>query len=152
MAYPSTFEANTLEENKKRIDQLTTETQPLWGKMNVAQMLAHLNVTYRISRGDLKVEVKPITRFFLKTFVKKSVVGEKPYPKNGQTAPYFLMTEEKDFNLEKEYLLESMKWVFEKGSDFFDGRPTGSFGKLTSKEWSNMFQKHLDHHLKQFGV
>jgi len=152
MAYPSTFEATTLEENKKRIDQLTTETQPLWGKMNVAQMLAHLNVTYRISRGDLKVEVKPITRFFLKTFVKKSVVGEKPYPKNGQTAPYFLMTEEKDFNLEKEYLLESMKWVFEKGSDFFDGRPTGSFGKLTAKEWSNMFQKHLDHHLKQFGV
>jgi len=25
-------------------------------------------------------------------------------------------------------------------------------GKLTAVEWSNMLYKHLDHHLRQFGV
>ncbi|MCJ8164098.1 hypothetical protein MKJ04_04535 [Pontibacter sp. E15-1] len=27
-----------------------------------------------------------------------------------------------------------------------------SFGRLSSQEWNNMFYKHLDHHLSQFGV
>ena len=27
-----------------------------------------------------------------------------------------------------------------------------TLGKLKSQEWNNMFYKHLDHHLTQFGV
>lgn len=152
MAYPNIFEATTLEENKNRIDQLTINSKPLWGTMNVAQMLAHVNVTYRLAKGELTVKVNPLLRFFLKTFIKKFVVGDKPYAKNGKTAPYFLIVDEKDFEKEKQYLLEAMKWAFEKGESHFENKPTGSFGKLTHKEWSNMFQKHLNHHLKQFGV
>ena len=34
----------------------------------------------------------------------------------------------------------------------FDNRESHSFGKLSKTEWSNMFYKHLDHHLTQFGV
>ncbi|MDO3693949.1 DUF1569 domain-containing protein [Wenyingzhuangia sp. chi5] len=152
MSYPSIFEADTLVQNKARLDLLSKEKQPLWGKMNVAQMIAHLNVSYDVSQGKTKVNINPVMRFFLKTFVKKAVVGDRPYAKNGRTAPYFLMVDEKDFENEKKRLLANMQWVFEKGETYFEGRPTGSFGKLTSKEWSNLFQKHLDHHFKQFGV
>lgn len=152
MVYPSVFEAATLEENKKRLDKLTSQSQPLWGKMNVAQMLAHLNVTYDINRGKKEVKINAVMRFFFKLFLKKAVVGDKPYKKNGGTAPYFLITDERVFEEEKKNLLENMKWVFEKGETYYDGRATGSFGVLTVKEWSNLFQKHLDHHFKQFGV
>ncbi|MGY5355356.1 DUF1569 domain-containing protein [Wenyingzhuangia sp. IMCC45467] len=152
MSYPFIFEADTLAKNKARLDLLTNHTQPLWGKMNVAQMLAHLSVSYDVAQGRTKVKINPVMRFVLKTFIKKGVVGDKPYPKNGRTAPYFLVVDERDFEVEKKKLLANMKWVFEKGETYFEGRPTESFGKLTAKEWSNLFQKHLDHHFKQFGV
>ncbi len=38
------------------------------------------------------------------------------------------------------------------GENHFDGKESHSFGALNSKEWNNMFVKHLEHHLKQFGV
>jgi len=150
--YPSIFDASTLEENKNRIDKLTVTSQPKWGKMNVAQMLAHLNVAYDYSQGKKKAKINPILKFILKTFIKKSVVGNKPYTKNGKTPSYFLITEEKEFDKEKAALLVNMKWVFEKGEAYFQDRPTASFGKLKAQEWSNLYQKHLDHHLTQFGV
>ncbi len=37
--------------------------------------------------------------------MKKSVVGEKPYPKNGRTAPQFLITNEREFEKEKKQLI-----------------------------------------------
>ncbi len=152
MSYLNTFDTSTLEKNKERLALLTTATQPKWGKMNAAQMLAHLNVSYLVSRGELKVKVNPIVRFLLKTFVKNTVVGNKPYAKNGKTASYFLIVDQRDFEAEKKKLIDNMQWVLDKGSVYFENRATGSFGKLTAQEWSVMFQKHIDHHFKQFGI
>ena len=36
------------------------------------------------------------------------------------------------------------------GENYFEGKESNSFGKLTASEWNNMFYKHLDHHLSQF--
>ena len=36
--------------------------------------------------------------------------------------------------------------------DYFDGKESHSFGPLNKTEWNNMFYKHADHHLTQFGV
>lgn len=152
MSYLNIFEKETININKARLEVLTKDAQPLWGTMNVAQMLSHLNKSYDLAQGKLKVNVSPVMRFFLKTFIKKSVVGNKPYARNSRTAPYFLVTDEKDFETEKKKLIENMEWVYNKGATYFEGRETGSFGKLTAKEWSNLFQKHLDHHLNQFAV
>ena len=38
------------------------------------------------------------------------------------------------------------------GENHFDGKESHSFGPLTKTEWNNMFYKHLDHHLAQFGA
>ncbi|MDO6736776.1 DUF1569 domain-containing protein [Wenyingzhuangia sp. 2_MG-2023] len=152
MSYPSIFKVATLAENKKRLDKLTPESKPLWGKMSSAQMLAHLNLTYDTSRGKVRIELHPFMHVFLKTFLKKTLVGDKPYPKNAKTNPYYMVQEHKDFEEEKSLLLQNMQWVFEKGESYFEGRLTVSFGNLTAKEWSNLFQKHLDHHFNQFGV
>jgi len=88
----------------------------------------------------------------LKLFVKKIVVGEKPYPKNGRTAPEFLITSEKEFEKEKNRIIKYLKKTQELGEVHFDNKASHSFGKLTKTEWNNMFYKHLDHHLTQFGV
>lgn len=137
-----------------RINKLTPQTQPQWGKMNVAQMLAHCNVAYDMSLTDQYASTKPgaLKRFMLKTFVKNAVVGPKPYPKNGRTAPDFLITDERDFETEKKKLVDSINQAQNLGGTHFNGKDSHSFGPLTEKEWNTLFSKHLDHHLTQFGV
>ena len=135
-----------------RIDSLAPSTQAVWGKMNVGQMLAHCNVTYEMVYTDKHTKPKGILKFMLKIFVKSKVVGEGAYSKNGRTAPQFLIDDEKDFEAEKTRLINYVKKTQELGATHFDNKESHSFGKLTKEEWNNMFYKHLDHHLGQFGV
>jgi hypothetical protein len=90
--------------------------------------------------------------FVLRTFLKKLVTNEVPYKKNSQTAPQFIIKDEKDFEREKNRLIQYIQKVQELGENHFDGKYYYSFGNMTKTEWNNMFYKHLDHHLKQFGV
>jgi len=131
---------------------LTNKTQPKWGKMNVSQMLAHCCVAYDMSFTDKYPRPSAIGRLMLKLFVKNAVVGPKPYPKNGRTAPVFIISDERDFETEKSLLLENIQKTHDLGSAYFEGKESNSFGPLTAKQWNVMFSKHLDHHLTQFGV
>lgn len=152
MAIPNIFKQETIDSLLSRIEKLTPQTQPLWGTMDVAKMLAHVNVTYDLNEGRIESKTPFIMKLILKAFVKPVVVGEKSYPKNSRTAPVFLITSEKDFENEKAKLIANIKAVQAKGEAHFEGRESSSFGKLTSKEWNNLFYKHLDHHFSQFGV
>ncbi|WP_370478062.1 DUF1569 domain-containing protein [Tamlana flava] len=135
-----------------RINKLKLDTQPMWGKMSVDQMLAHCNVSYEMVFEDKHPKPNKFTKFLLKSFVKNTVVGDKPYKKNSRTAPQFLVTDTKNFVEEKTRLTDYLIKTQSLGADYFDGMESHSFGKLTKEEWSNMFYKHLDHHLNQFGV
>ncbi|WP_075343610.1 DUF1569 domain-containing protein [Tenacibaculum agarivorans] len=135
-----------------RINNLTTETQPSWGKMNVGQMMAHCSVSYETVFTDKHPKPNAVAKFFIKLFVKNQVVSEKPYPKNGRTAPYFLVTDERNFENEKNQLISYIQKTQELGEAHFDGKESHSFGKLNKEEWNNLFYKHINHHLNQFGV
>lgn len=152
MAFPSIFEKSTTEECLSRLGKLTYESKPLWGKMNVAQMLAHVNVAYDICYEKVESENSGAAKFLLKLFVKKTVVGEKPYKKNSRTAPIFQVVDERDFETEKLKLIENITHTEELGKEHFERKESSSFGSLSSREWSNQFYKHMDHHFKQFGV
>jgi hypothetical protein len=136
-----------------RINQLKPIDKPVWGKMSADQMLAHCNVSYALT-FETESFNKPnaFKKFLLKFFVKNFVVGDKPYPKNGRTAPEFTIAGQKDFEKEKAKLIENIEKAQKLGMDYFEGKDNFSFGKMTGKEWSTMFYKHLDHHLSQFGV
>ncbi len=137
----------------ERINKLKPDNLPLWGRMNVGQMLAHCNVSYEFVYEPQKHKpVGGLAKFILKTFVKPKVVGEKSYPKNSPTSPQFLVKDDKDFELEKKRLIGFIQKTQQLGADAFDGKASFSFGKLTAQEWNNMFAKHLNHHLEQFGV
>ena len=152
MPYPSIFEPIVTQRLVERVEQLTPGTEPGWGKMNVGQMLAHVNVAYDMAYGVTPVKNNFLVRLMLKTFVKKAVVGPKPYPKNGRTAPVFLITDERDFGREQSKLLAYLRRVQTEGEAAHEGKQNPSFGVLTAEEWSVLYYKHLDHHLTQFGV
>jgi hypothetical protein len=147
------FENSVAQEVVSRINKLDTQSKPQWGKMNVAQMLAHCNVTYEMVYEPEKHK-KPnvFLKFILKTFVKKVVTNEVAYEQNNKTAPQFIITDLRDFEKEKSRLVEYINRTQQLGESHFEGKESHSFGVLSRSEWNNMFYKHLDHHLKQFGA
>lgn len=146
------FDFAIVKELEQRISNLAPSTPPLWGKMNASQMLAHVNVAYEMTYESIHPRPNALMRFVLKTFLKKSVVGPKPYPKNSPTAPQFIIKDEKNFEVEKKRLLEYLNRTAELGESHFEGKENLSFGKMSATEWNGLFYKHLDHHLTQFGV
>lgn len=135
-----------------RINKLTPSTKAVWGSMSVAQMLAHCNVSYETVYENKHPAPNAFLKFFLKTMVKNSVTNETPYKRNGQTAPSFIIKDERNFEAEKTRLIAYVKKTCDLGAQHFDGKESISFGVMNKTEWNNLFYKHLDHHLSQFGV
>ncbi|GAA4458490.1 DUF1569 domain-containing protein [Rurimicrobium arvi] len=153
MALPQVFSREVTDELVARIGKLSPESRALWGKMNVSQMLAHCNVTYEmVYEPERHRKPGGIMKWMLRKMVKPKVVGEQPYKQNNPTAPQFIISDQREFSNEKQRLESYLHKTQELGASWFDGRESHSFGALNATEWNNMFYKHLDHHLKQFGV
>jgi Protein of unknown function (DUF1569) len=148
----SVFNLTDVNELIERINVLTPTTERKWGKMDVAQMLAHCNVTYEMIYTDKHPKPNFLVKAILKLFVKNAVVTEKPYAKEGSTAPQFVMNDPKNFDDERQRLVAYIRQTQQLGAEHFDGKDSHSFGALNKTEWNNMLYKHLDHHLTQFGV
>lgn len=135
----------------ERIGKLQAGATRQWGKMNAAQMCAHCVAALEVGAGDVALEHSFIGKV-LGRFVKGSLLGEKPFPKNSPTDPSFVVSDPRDFAKEKERLAAIVKRFGEAGASAADGRMHSFFGRLTGKEWGILMHKHLDHHLRQFGA
>lgn len=147
------FDAKDAQEYINRINNLTPETQRKWGKMSVDQVLAHLNVAYDLTFTPEKFP-KPnfIAKFLLSRFVKSKITNEIPYKQSLPTSPAFIIADERNFEEEKAKLIGNIQRVQQLGREAFEGKENINFGKMTAQGWNNMFAKHLNHHLEQFGV
>ena len=147
------FDAKDAQEYINRINNLTPETQRKWGKMSVDQVLAHLNVAYDLTFTPEKFP-KPsfIAKFLLSKFVKPKITNEIPYKQSLPTSPVFIIADERNFEEEKAKLIGNIQRVQQLGKEAFEGKENINFGKMTAQDWNNMFAKHLNHHLEQFGV
>ena len=150
MPLPSIYDASVSASLCKRIDALTRQSMRLWGKMTVSQMLKHLTVPY----NDLleNTSSKSPLRILGILFMKSTLTNEKPFIKNAPTAKNFIIHGEPDFEFSKNDLKSKMLNIHNRGNGFFEGKEHPLLGKLTAVQWSNMLYKHLDHHLRQFGV
>lgn len=147
------FDAKDAQEYINRINNLTPETPRKWGKMSVDQVLAHLNVAYDLTFTPEKFP-KPsfIAKFLLSRFVKPKITNEIPYKPSLPTSPAFIIANERNFEEEKAKLIGNIQRVQQLGKEAFEGKENINFGKMTAQCWNNMFAKHLNHHLEQFGV
>ena len=148
----SLFEAARVEEIKKRMAQLRPDSERLWGKMNPAQALAHCSAAIGMAVGETRPPRILIGRL-LGPLAKKSVIviGE-PMRRNSMTDKSVLVTDERDFEVEKQRLRESIDRFAAGGPEICTKHPHFFFGTLTPVEWAALMYQHLDHHLRQFGV
>lgn len=145
----SFFEDGVYNEISTRLDNLNKNTQAQWGKMNAGQMLHHCQMPLNIILEKDDYGVKP--NWLINLLFKKSMFNDKLWRKNMPTAPDFKITDDKDFNTEKERitsLIDELNSIKNRE----EWQPHPAFGKLTKDQWGKMQYKHLDHHLRQFGL
>lgn len=132
-----------------RIETLTPGSERRWGKMDVAQMLAHLQMPMGVAIGSHTLNANPLLKLIMPLF-KKALYDEKPWKPGLPTDKTFIKTGLAfDFETEKKKLLEMIAGFIEENMRN-DKHPL--FGRLTKEQWSRATWKHLDHHLKQFGA
>ncbi len=143
------FNITDFEEVLIRIAKLNPNSQGLWGKMTLNEMLCHAADQLRLALGEKTSTTQPT--FFNKTVVKW-IVFNFNFPKNAMTLKELDKNQEgtqvESFQKDKDALLQLIHQVLKANS--FTIHPF--FGELTKEEWGILVYKHLDHHLKQFGV
>jgi len=149
MEIKNLFDSTVKQDMIQRINKLTPGSKALWGKMNVSQMLAHVQMPIGIAFGTHQPKGSFLLRLIGPLF-KKGLWNETPYKQGLPTDPTFIMTgNDKDFEKEKQELLNMID-RFNEMNIASENHPV--FGKLTKENWSKATWKHLDHHLRQFGV
>ena len=78
------FEKEAMDEVIGRIDSLRPAAQRQWGKMDVAQMLAHCSGVLDMASGKLNPPRILIGRI-IGSFVKPIYTNEKPFSQNSPT-------------------------------------------------------------------
>lgn len=145
------FQPDAVDELIVRIDRLQPATQHLWGKMDVAQMMAHCSTTLDMASGRLVLPRLWIGRL-LGPFVRPIFTNEKPLSRNSPTDKKLVVSDQRDFTREHEQLKLRIREFQQGGEEQCTKHPHPFFRTLTPREWSTGMYKHLDHHLRQFGV
>ncbi|MDQ0656975.1 DUF1569 domain-containing protein [Paenibacillus sp. W2I17] len=147
----SIFDTINAAEITERMDQLSENSIPEWGTMQVSQMLAHCSAFHDIPLGNA-FPPRGLLGRLIGRFAKPMFYNDKPLPHNMSTIPTIIIDDQRQFMAEKEKLEQQIN-IFQQGaSEKLSRHPHPFFGKLTAEQWGKGIYKHLDHHLKQFGV
>ena len=147
----SIFDAADRARLLERLAALRPEGQRLWGKMDPAQMLAHCAVAIELPLGNPARRQLLIGKLF-SPLVRRKYLGDAPFPKSSPTDPAFLVADPRNFESERARLVSVLARFVERGPEAASGTVHTFFGRMSGAEWGRLIYKHLDHHLRQFGV
>ena len=146
------FEATTADEVKARTGRLRQDSERQWGKMNAAQAAAHLAASMEMAVGDRLPQQMLLGRV-IGGFVKPMVLGnDDPMRRNSPTMPGLVVSDERNLETERARLCALIDRFTAGGPQGCTTHPHSFFGRLNPQEWAILMYKHLDHHLRQFGV
>jgi hypothetical protein len=146
------FETGRVEEVKGRIAQLRPDSERQWGTMNPGQALEHCSRGIETALGD-KTPPRVLVGRLLGWIVKPKVMGnDEPLRRNSPTMKELVVRDERDLGTERMRLYALIDRFAAAGPAGCTTHPHAFFGRLTPEEWAILTYKHLDHHLRQFGV
>jgi hypothetical protein len=136
----------------ERLNKLNGNEERLWGKMTVNQMMSHL-----VQAGEMPFghELENHSNFMSRNFIKPLVLYILPMPKEVKTAPE--MNQQENGRKPLEFTEDKLKVIDLTNkigtlTETVECREHPFFGPMNAKEWGIIVHKHVDHHLKQFGV
>ncbi|MEO7217425.1 MAG: DUF1569 domain-containing protein [Gemmatimonadaceae bacterium] len=146
------LDAATGEEVKRRTLFLREETTPLWGKMNAGQAMAHCATGMEMAVGDVHFPQKMMGKLLGRIIKPMALGDDAPMRRNSPTADGMIINDERDLIEERERVCVLVDRFVKGGRAGCSKYPHPFFGKLTPDEWAILMYKHIDHHLRQFGV
>src|SRR5215467_15047057 len=99
------YEKEIVDEVLSRIDKLQPGAQRQWGKMDVAQMMAHCSGALDMASGKLNLPRIFLGRV-LGPLIKPIYTNEKPFAKNNPTDKKLVVSDSRDFAREQVQLKE----------------------------------------------
>lgn len=148
----SLFDPATATEIKTRIARLRPASERQWGRMNAAQAMAHCATTMEWAVGDSFAPRMFVGRIVGPLVKSKVLKDDAPMRRNAPTAKSLVVANERDLASERQRLSTLIDRFSEGGPQGCTKHAHTFFGYLTPDEWARLMYKHLDHHLRQFGV
>ena len=149
------FHPILVEETKQRILRLRPESERQWGSMTVAQTLAHCTAGIKMAMGVIQAKRAPFPATLLGPLIKPLVFrDDKPMRRNSPSSPELLSADPTKCELERErsVLIAAIDSFANQGAACCTGHRHPFFGPLKPEQWAILMYKHVDHHLRQFGV
>ena len=147
---PSLFDPAVRESVLDRISRLTAERNPIWGKFTAPEMVCHVSCDLRQALGELDAGPPsgPLARFPMNWLAIHVI----PWPRGrGKSPPEFLATRPTTWTSDVNRLGDLIGRFSARGPAA-PWPPSRVFGRISGNSWGVMEHKHLDHHLRQFGV
>jgi len=147
---PSLFDPAVRESVLNRISRLTAERNPIWGKFTAPEMVCHVSCDLRQALGELDAGPPsgPLARFPM----NRLAIHVIPWPRGrGKSPPEFLATRPTTWTSDVNRLRDLIGRFSARGPAA-PWPPSRVFGRISGNSWGVMEHKHLDHHLRQFGV
>lgn len=146
------FQPERVSEIKARLAKLQPTSERQWGSMNAPQMLAHACMGVQMANGELKLPRMMIGRVLGSVIRSLALKDDAPMRKNSPTVPSIVVSDVRDLEVERAKLLKLIDQFVAAGVNKCTTHPHSFFGKMTGEQWGILTYKHLDHHLRQFGV
>jgi hypothetical protein len=146
------FEEAKVDEVKERLARLRPDSDRQWGRMNAAQAVAHCTAGFELALGTRRPPRMLIGRIIGRLVKPKVLENDEPLRKNSPTVPGLVMNDDRDLEKERERLCDMIDRFVAAGPTGCTSYPHSFFGRLTPQEWAALMYKHMDHHLRQFGV
>lgn len=149
----SLFNPEDLEETRNRIFLIKENFEPKWGRMNAAQMFRHCDKILQVALGKL---ILPKRNLLIQTIGIITKIEMKIFnngiPGNMPTFDKVKVSENCNFEKSRENLLKTLDEFIRKAEKNNLLSEHQLFGKMTKQDWGFLEYKHINHHLKQFGV
>jgi hypothetical protein len=146
------FDKTTADDVKARVALMTPESKREWGYMTAAQALAHCSLGIEIALGDQKPPRMMVGRILGPVIKRLALRDDAPMRRNSPTVPGMVVKDDFDLQTEQARLIRSIDRFTDEGPRRCTQHPHAFFGVLTSQQWAVLMYKHVDHHLRQFGV
>jgi hypothetical protein len=134
-----------------RLATLTPGHARQWGRMEPAQLLPHLAGGLRMALGERKVETPPPAGIRAAA-LRYLAIHCLPWPKGKiESPPGAFSTPSAGWERDRAIVVELIqRFAATAPEKLGDVHPT--FGRMTPRDWDVLQYRHLDHHLRQFGV
>ena len=146
------FDPEAVREVKERLARLRPDSERAWGTMTAPQAVAHCAGGVELALGERTPPRALIGRALGWLIKPKALGNDEPMRRNTPTVKGLVITDDRDLRLESDRLLILIDRFVDAGPAGCTTHPHSFFGKLTPDEWSTLMYKHLDRHLRQFGV